>query len=695
MARKPKRSDELSTRKAVREKFLDVMKDVEKGASDQRTRTDDIMDQWDAYNCNLGAKQFYNGNSQIFVPSITDAVNARKTRFVNQIFPQSGRNVEVVSANGDIPHALVALLEHYVRVSKMRTEIVPALTVSGDVEGQYSLYVGWRKTKRWLTRKVMKQPKSDGIEIPDLEPVETIEEEMVEEGAPETELIADPDLIVLPATANNVDEAVEVGGSVTIIRRWSKAKIKKLIEEDEIVEAEGEALIENMRAVSSGEKPDVTKELASNAGIKRGGGFALVYETWTKMKVGDDWRLCRGYYAGESQVLGIKQCPYWCDRVPVISAPVEKQRNVFKGKAPIARALDLQYLLNDTINEGADTAHYSAMPIIMTDPEKNPRVSSMVLGLAALWETSPKDTSFAQFPELWRQALERADAIEKRIQQSLSVSPAMMPQSSGKAGAKRNQAEISLEQQVDILTTADAVINIEEGILTPWLQRVIEYDAQFRDKELLVRAYGDMGRKAIMHEIEPIQMERAWEFLWFGVEAARNAAQVQQQIGMANVLKEVPPQLYQGYRLDMAPLMTQLTENVFGPRLAPLIFISTRDELTVDPMQENEMLEHGFTVPTHPGDDDQTHMQAHMQALQEGGDPHGTVRDHLLHHQAQLQTKAMAQAQQQQGQQPGPGGGGPAPGASPGQPHAAKGPPGQIHKDRLPAAGGVTAPRKT
>ena len=72
------------------------------------------------------------------------------------------------------------------------------------------------------------------------------------------------------------------------------------------------------------------------------------------------------------------------------------------------------------INEAADYAAYALMPIVMTDPAKNPRVGSMVLSLAAVWETSPQDTQFAQFPALvegWfpdgvgRQGRDRADPV--------------------------------------------------------------------------------------------------------------------------------------------------------------------------------------------------------------------------------------------------------------------------------------------
>lgn len=89
-------------------------------------------------------------------------------------------------------------------------------------------------------------------------------------------------------------------------------------------------------------------------------------------------------------------------------------------------------------------------------------------------------------------------------------------------------------------------------------------------------------------------------------------------------------------------------------------------------------------------------MQAHLQLLQQGGgaDPHGVIRAHIGGHQQQMQMKAQAQAMAQQGGPQGPPGGGPKPGASPAGPHAVKGPPGQIHPDRMAHAGVVQMPRK-
>ena len=90
MAKRTARDEDISRRPRIRSKLLKIFEDVDKGFDNQRDRSDEIMDCWDAYQCVLGPKQFYNGRSQLYVPIVRVAINARRTRFVNQMFPQAG-----------------------------------------------------------------------------------------------------------------------------------------------------------------------------------------------------------------------------------------------------------------------------------------------------------------------------------------------------------------------------------------------------------------------------------------------------------------------------------------------------------------------------------------------------------------------------------------------------------------------------
>ena len=682
------RSTNLALRKKIRDRLLDGYKHILKGFDDQFGRSSDIEDFWDIYHSRLGSHQYYQGNANIFMPIVYEAVRARVTRFTNQIFPSSQRYVECTSSDGTIPSSIVALAEHYARRARLRDKL-PALLVNGDVEGQFSVYVYWNKaTRHVVTREMV--PEGN---VPGAPEIEDIVEQEIESAHPAIEIIADADILVLPATAESINDALQSGGSVTIIRRWSKAKLEQLIDDDEIDGKLGRALIEELSNDAASVRPDKEKKMVDAAGIRSDGRgkYALLYETWGMVKTSEGRRLCRTYYASEDKILSCKRNPYWNDRCPLISAPSQKAQGSFKGRSLIAPVADLQYFANDTLNEAADSAAYAMLPIVMTDPEKNPRTSSMVMSLAAVWLTNPNDTKFATFPQLWRDGMEIVAALKQEIFQTLSVNPAMIAQGAKK---KLSQAEVANEQQVDILTTADAVTTLESAILTPLISFFIELDHQYRDADIMVRSYGSMGKRANMETVKPLQMNNRYEFRWFGVEQARNVQQVQQQIAALNVIKGIPPQLYQGYKLNAAPFIAQLAENAFGPRLGPLIFEDLRSQIDDDPKLEVEMAVDGIESPVHPLGNHQMAMQLLGKALQATRDPTGVIRTQLMKHQAILmeQAQAQAQAMQPKGQPGGPGGagpgvaGGPRPGAQPAPQRPAQQPPGAIHRDQMPLA---------
>ena len=147
------RTADLSKKKGNEKKLFDLYRDVQKGFEDQVGRSEDINENWDIYNCVLGRCQSYDGFNQLYIPAVYNAVEARVTRFSNQIFPTSSRHIEVTSSDETRPRALTALAEHYIRKAKLRL-VIPALLVNGDVEGMYFTYSTWNKVSRHVTSRV-------------------------------------------------------------------------------------------------------------------------------------------------------------------------------------------------------------------------------------------------------------------------------------------------------------------------------------------------------------------------------------------------------------------------------------------------------------------------------------------------------------------------------------------------------------
>lgn len=687
---------------------------IARGFEAQQERSDKLADYWDCYNCTANGNRYYNGIADIYFPIIHDAVEARVTRFSNQMCPQGGRYVQATASDGTTKAAYVALLDHYLRGFK--TNVLAPLIRNGDIEGQYNLYVDWNEVERQIVSRETHGPRDPqtGIEGPG-EEIEDIVEEDVLEGSPVLEVLHDSDVLVLPATADSIEEALAGGGCVVIVRRWSKDKIKRMGASGNVRKDEANRLHAEMGKIEPG-SPDVERHLLEHVQIRKDGKEATVWEVWHALSMTDGRyaedgkkRLYRIFFGPGRAQLGAKRNPYWNDRCPLLSRPVQKMAGVFKGPSLIQYVESLQYEANDAVNEGADAATLSAAPIVTRDPEKYS--GPLVYNVGAVWDIPPDAVKLLTFPDLTPRAATRVQMALQAIFQTLGVNPSMLPQQTGKPGAKRNQAEVAMEQQVDLLTTANAVTIIEEGIGTPLAGWIVDLDYQFRDRPLLLRMYGDEGRQAVMEEVGPLQNRHGMMFLWRGGEQVRQTVATLQQGGQFLNLA-MNPNLRQalaaeGMTVKLSVLVQHMATSAFGPELGMHIIEDRRAQLSVGQDEENEMLLAGFEVPVHPLDNDEEHLKRLMPVLQQTGDPHGTLRVHAQMHLAARQMKAaamMQQAMQQnmQGNRPGGppqmGGGGPRPpqpGAMPAGPRlVAKAQPGQIHPDQMPRAGAVVMPRK-
>jgi hypothetical protein len=710
-----RRDRELLGRRSSKhyEQSLKTFRGITDGFRQQAERSDRILDFWDIYNCVLNQRQVYNGNAQLYVPIVRNAVQARKTRFLNQLFPMSGRYIDATSADGSVPHSIVALLEDYVRKTKLRTQLIAALLRNGDIEGHYHLYVDWNRHSRHIVSRETIGPE---ISMPGIGPmagpegedgIETIFSEEFLDDHPTVEVLHDTDVLVLPTTAQSIDDALFSGGSVTIIRRWTRDQVEGMIERGDIRRSAGEQLLEIVRRESheTSYRP-VERDLLDAAGIRGRGAFFQGYETWRLMDTDEGQRLTKSLYGGYDLVLSCRRNPMWNDRCQLISCPIEKVTGVFKGQSPIEGGVaSLQYHANDIANQAADSATYSMLPIVMSDPAKNPRTSTMLLNLAAIWECDPNSTRFAEFPKLWQDGLNIIQADTAMIFQSMGVNPAMMPQQTGRPGSRRNQAEVAMEQNVDLLTTAEACSVLEEGILTPMLEYWIDYDHQFRDEDVTVRTYGELGQIAKMEAVKPLQTRNRYHFSWFGVEQVRNAQQSQQQIAFMNVARGMAQDLQRaGYILNPAPAIEHAAGQLFGWRMGRLILKDAKAMLAMDPELENDMLEKGFAVDVHPLDEDPAHIRAHMPLTRHPDERVSSAAQiHIQLHQRQQGAKGQAMmAQQQQaaiGQaapQPNAPGGptAPVPGGQAPGPRLMRGPPGTIPPDQMARAGALVMPRR-
>lgn len=658
----------------VVEKAKALYKQVVTGFSEEKKAQNDMVDEcWDIYNCELGDAQMYDGDSQIFEPIVRDAVEARRKRFTAMLFPSVGNNIQCISETGDIPQETVAILQRHIEKSNLRATL-SSMLLAGDVEGQWSLMLSWKSIKRKVTRKVMKD---DPLA---LESHSDIEEEEIVESGPDIRVLPAQDLWVFPATVRNIDEA-EI---VAVALRLTDADLDQMVEDGLLLKRKVDQMSKDAGA---DQQKWADKSRAADAGIKMKTGqkFALVYMVFSKLKLDGEKTSAITFLGGSNNVLGIVKNPYWSGKVPIISAPVDRTPGSFWGKSKIEPVRMLAYQLNDITNMGMDSAQYSLLPIVMTDPLKNPRVGSMVMGKAAIWETSPNDTKVLSFPQLYQHALTLRSAVKQQIMESMDVNESML----GKAPPGRKNAQAIAAQSAEALATiGDVVRRCETDVMTPLLEWLYELDVQFRDDDLWIQIEGEHGVQAKMQRIPPQQVNERYHFKWLGMEQTTGAQRIQQMIGWMNVLRSIPPQQLNGRRLDVGPLVDYISETTFGPTMSQNILVDERHKTLVPPMVEVELILNGFEVAPNPLDNQIEHIQALQMAAQKTGDPTGAFRKQIAQRVQMLQSQLPHPQPGQPGSpgaqgQPGLPGQGPRPGAAPGVPRGGQNPPGAVHPDQM------------
>ena len=666
---------------------------IQKCYENKQQQSDWVEEYWNIYNARPDENQQYTGNSQCYIPAVRDAINARCKRTLATLFPANYKHVDAVGPASVTPFPTLALLEHYIRKTNLK-DIVRADLLSGDVTGQWCLYVDWMKTTRRITELVKKPPIVEiapGEEEADitLEEEWDLEEKEIVDEMPDITPLAVDDLAVYPPTVNDTERA-----TATAVRlRLSKDSVQQFIDEGVFVGWNAKEIMDNLNEPDGGRQKRVPqKRRTADAGVRTEGTYkyALIYEVHTNLELeeGKGKEPCFVYYAGPEVILGIIRNPFWTKKRPIITAPVERIQGTIYGISRIEPVKYLQWNLNDYWNMGQDSAQYALLPIVMTDPVANPNYQSMVMGLAAVWLTNPQTTEFAQFPAIYKDAVALCNAIKAQIQESMDVNDAML----GKMPAgRKNQAQAAAQAQSQESNIIDHAKRYEGCMLNPLLERMFELDRQFRTKELTVVTMGEVGARAKQEEIPVQAFSERYFFRWCGTAYQTGMQRMQQMIAWMNVLRGIPPQQLDGRRLNVGPILEMGTEQIFGPEVGPRILIDERNLFHVEPDDENLMMHNGMPAEVHPADDDQRHIASHMRGATLTGDPNGLFRAHIQAHQQAMNAKMQKQLgppQQQPGQQGVPGGAGPGvagtprPGAQPGQPRP-QGPAGLIHPDQV------------
>src|SRR5262249_5132836 len=160
-----------------------------------------------------------------------------------------------------------------------------------------------------------------------------------------------------------------------------------------------------------------------------------------------------------------------------------------------------------------------------------------------------------------------------------------------------------------------------------------------RDDDLAVMIDGEHGVESIVEKIPPQQVGHRYWFKWLGADKAQGAQNNQQLISWMNVLRGLPPQVLNGRKLDLGPMIDFLNEAICGPTMSQNVLIDERTKISVPPDVENEIMLNDNPAVVSPLDDDVKHIQSHQAAAAQTGDLAGYFRRHIQEHIKAIQEK--------------------------------------------------------
>ena len=363
---------------------------IQKAFKNRNEADEQIDEYWNIYNAEPDDNQTYQGNSDCYIPIVRDAINARAKRALKQNFPVKYKHVDAVGSDGEKPYAALALLEHYIRTTKLKS-ICRSTLVAGDVTGQWNFYVDWLSSVRHITPMIRRNPAVTDEMVDPTEEEETEEDQEIKTEGPDIVDFPTEDLVVIPPTCNDIEKA----DLVAIKLRMSKDQIETLVDKGIFILPEDTEISDWITGHKTKERRNPPSDRADEAGIKTSGTskHALIFEATARLEFEEGKKsLGYVYFAGDNEIIGIIKAPQWGQKRPIISAPVDRVSGSFFGKSKIEPVKWMQWNLNDFWNMGQDSAMYSLLPIVMTDPEKNPNYAMMVYGLAAVWPVDPNST---------------------------------------------------------------------------------------------------------------------------------------------------------------------------------------------------------------------------------------------------------------------------------------------------------------
>lgn len=265
--------------------------------------------------------------------------------------------------------------------------------------------------------------------------------------------------------------------------------------------------------------------------------------------------------AGTIPVL-VRRNPYWFQHAPYVVKKLNESVDSFYGVGMGRLGKNMQYLINDFVNQTNDNGIYGLNPVILTNP-------GMLVGPmeplepGRLWNVTDVNAAvkFDRPPmDQIQWALQILNMLKTDMNDLLSTPPIL--QGNNAKGGGRTATGAQLLQTNVKTEMQDQVEDIELEVLIPLMEMVHKLGQQYQDKEISIATAGGIVT------VRPDDLVGQFGFQWLASSQASNQQQrAQQAMTLLQMLQAYIPYFQQiGYKYDPVPLIKRIAKDGMGFR---------------------------------------------------------------------------------------------------------------------------------
>jgi len=607
----------------------------------------------------------YDGIANINLPQIRKEVETMSRRLVKGLFPADYLRAHTnIIANEDLAQVNTEIVRHYLdNVMKFKNAAIPWIK-QGVIYGTSPIRTFWDRTanEQLIRKRVFK--KKDGVFVPTRQ---VVKEEVVLYDAPVGRAEDLFQTWVYPSNASRVEDIEMVFWRTKITKSQLEAKAKKNA-------AFGIDSFKDDGATVS-QAFDQSQERMAQFGAsaelisKETEGLFTLLEIWLLNKLPDTGEQQVPVVVeiiDETHVIRVQRNGFWHQTFPfdfmryIIPPPGE-----FYGRGLPEATIKVQQQLNDTLNQGMDSATLALNNITIINPAFAPNADSFEVEPRAVWWADPQGVKQMTFPDLSDAALKTTSLLRGIITEMSDNSPQLPDALSGKARST-GQAQLALaEFQTDILFFLDQIANES---LKPFVGKVHSLLQQFIDDDAVIRITPKYARSWIHNIVEPTEIIGGFDFEWLAsIDMDAESIKTQQMLNFIRVATQLqqvmPPE--ERVTVNWENYFIKMLRDQFKIRDFHNIIESSRFDDRIDPDMEYKILNLGGQIKVNVNDDHPVHIGKHTVDIARLKDPYqrSLMEKHIVEHrqkeqakQVAIQQQALLFASEQQQKQPGQSG---------------------------------------